>query len=424
MKLSAFIAVSVPLLAMSQAPAMAEDAMADTGSWLKSSLATLKPEAKATTKPAPRKVSHAMPALSDASLNVRPFVPGRYLPHESDLRRAMVSQQGQYDNSTAMDPTGSQQQLAGEVNASGYAQRSPASYDRYSMMTSLAQDLTARVARTNKRGATRSPRVMPGQMPMVPEQLTPMQAAVQPMIPEPPAQRMATRPQFSMPMSPSMQQPSMQQSSMQQEQAQMMQQMQQMQPPMGRQPQMQQSMMQPQQPRTYMQPGYATANGPPQLTSQEQQALERMVAQNRPTAYMDFNGDIYGSTQGNPQSGTGPSPLPMNLMQGSPMQALNQSRRQAHVPQARFGSWHGGDQLPESGFHSYVQHRQTHFFECTLAPQAHPSHKNNAHKSNKTTIASAPSQARNVQPPRQQSKAKPVLLATYPAYTSGHGLAY
>jgi hypothetical protein len=417
MKLSAFLAVSVPLLAMSQ-PAMAEDAMADTGSWLKSSLATLKPAAKSTAaaKPAAHKVSHAMPTASQTSTGMRPFVPGRYLPHESDLRQAMVPQQPQLDNSMSLSAS---QPLAGEVNANGYAApRTTSSYDRYAMISKLAQEITAqqRVARTDKRGATRSPRLMPGQMPVIPEQLTPMQSAILPTIPEPPMQRIATRPQFSMPMAPSMQQP-----SMQQEQQQMMMQMQQMQ---SRQPLMQP--MSKQQPtRTYMQPGYATANEPPQITAQEQQALERMVAQNRPTAYMNSNGDIYGTTQDNPSIGTGPGPLPIGLLPGNAMQTLSQSHKQANVPQARFGSWHGGDALPDSGFHTYIQHRQPQVFECTLAPQAHqPSRKTAAHKSNKTNFTTAQNSTRNMQAPKQQPKAKPIMLATYPAYTNEHGLTY
>src|SRR5438270_7341996 len=196
MKLSAFLAVSLPLIAMSQAPATAAtDAMADQGNWLKASIATLKPVDKST--PLARKVSHALPVDCAPPVKLRPFVPNRYLPRERDLRQALTAQQPQVDNSGAP--------LAGAVTTNYAAPRMVSAYDGYSgsMMSQAPQVVTSpgsagapRFASTKKAAGSRSPRVMPGQAPMLPEQLTQPANVVAPLIPEPPQQRQMARAQF------------------------------------------------------------------------------------------------------------------------------------------------------------------------------------------------------------------------------------
>ncbi|HEY9793295.1 MAG TPA: hypothetical protein V6D22_23040 [Candidatus Obscuribacterales bacterium] len=538
MKLSALLAVSLPLLSMSQAPASAEpSAMAQTGSWLKQSITSLKttshsaPAFKVAAKPAPRKVSHAMPAGSTgyqpASLGaqLRPFMPNRPLPHESDLQRAaLVSQQAQVDNSIAMMTPRS---LSGEVNYQ--APQMVSSYSQYGM--SVAETPMPHQMKAKRQIGGRSPRLMPGQAPMVPSQLTANQAAVQPMIPDPPVQQAAAnRPQFPVSMPVAMmsqtqsaqmpmqgygnsglppaatmqgaqwqQQMPMQGMMPQQMPMQQMQQMPMQQMPMqGMMPMQQmptqqmqwpqqmpmQGMMTQQMPMQNMQwqqqqmpmQGYAPGGLPaagtiqrnfmqsmqpmvspafeaPRLTQQEQLALEKLAAQNRPAAVMDFNGDVHGIAKDNPSNGTGPGPRPMNLLPGNAMQRLSLARKPANVPQARFGSWHGAA-LPECGFHSWLGNRQPHLFSYKVTPptgrqtptarrgavgasrsgslamsRANSGHTHAAALSHAGAHGYAASHASRTAMSAPQSvgcqpKAKPLVVASYPMYTSSRGVTY
>lgn len=474
MKLSALLAVSLPLLAMSQAPASAEpNAMADTGSWLKASITSLKPD----SKPAARKVSHAMPTTNQtASVNLRPFMPGRFLPHEADVQRALVAQRAQMDNSISMDPSGGSQALSGEVNANYMAPRTVASYGQYGMESSPAQT-SGQMAAFKKQVGTRSPRLMPGRAPILPEQLASTPAGLQPLIPEPPTRQRAAgnKPSFpvSMPVAMNQQMPAQtqqtpmqlmqmgypqmpmqtQQMPMQQMQTgyqQMPMQTQQMQTgyqqmptgyqqmpigyqqaPMGYQ-QMPMQMQQMQAPRTYMQsmqPMASPAFEMPRLTNQEQLALERLVAQNRPTAVMDSNGDVYGVTQDNPASGTGPAPSPMSLLPGNAMQSLSQTRHPANVPEARFGSWHGDSSLPECGFHTWLGHRSPQLYNYRVAPppmRATGKQAASRRQPGRAVPQRSPqiSQAQPKAQPLPAARPRQMMVANYPTYTSQRGYAY
>jgi hypothetical protein len=153
----------------------------------------------------------------------------------------------------------------------------------------------------------------------------------------------------------------------------------------------------------------------PQLSMQEQAALDRLVAQNRPTQVMDFNGEIC-NTQDNPANGAGPAPFPLNLLPGNAMRYLHASHQHANVPQARFGSWHEASALPESGFHSYLQRRQPQMFSYSAAavPKARKVEKRSAKVSSstgaRTVVATLPQRAPAVE--------------SYPVYTSASGAAY
>jgi hypothetical protein len=423
-------------------------------------------------------------------MQMRPFMPNRPLPHESDLQRALVSQQGQMDNSMAMMPS-APRSLSGEVNY--MAPQMVSAYSPYGMSGTMAQAPMPNQVKSKKPMGTRSPRLMPGQAPMLPEQLSPNQPAVQPMIPDPPIQPMtAKRPQFpvSMPVAMMAQTQSpqmpMQQAPMQNMQWQQQMPMQGMMPmqqapmqnmqwqqqtpmqgmmPMQQMPaqnmQWQQQMpmqgmmpMQTQmQPRTFMQsmqPMASPAFEAPRLTQQEQLALEKLAAQNRPAAVMDFNGDIHGIAQDNPSNGTGPGPLPMNLLPGNAMQRVNLAHRPANVPQAGFGSWHSAA-LPECGFHTWLGNRQPHLFSYKVTPptgKQTPSARRGgqapsrgsgtalsragsrtgsgyslSHAGRGTAAANRTAMGTSKVTPLQP-KAKPLVVASHPTYTSARGMTY
>jgi len=390
MKLSAFLAVSVPIMAASQLPAVAADP-SNSGAWLQESLNELSPQ-KAKMASAsystslnqmrraasvPVHVAHAAPIASATKL--RPFKPGRYLPSEKDLRAAaMQAQQARYDYSA------DNAQLSGQVSSQYAAPRTASAYDQYAMPSGYAASMPPALMPIAQRVKTqikkaigqRAPRVVPNQMPMLPEQLTqgPMvQSPVKPMIPEPQVQRQVRAPfPVSMPVGQYVQ-PSVQQ----------------MPQPMAMQPQFQSENINPQEVATMFQ----------------------QVAMNPPQARMNFNGEIVGQANDNPGSGGGQPPFPLNMFGGNALQQLSQSQHRSmpSVPPARFGSWHGNNGLPDAGFHSYVMRRRSAPIE--YAPIQTVATKRSAPKaSRKSSYAPPPTVSRAPSP-------KPVV-ATYPAYTS------
>lgn len=383
MKLSAFLAVSVPIVAASQVPALAAGP-ASTGGWLQASIASL-----ATTKaakPAAKRVAHANPA---ATVRLRAFKPGRYLPSEKDLRRAaMVSQQAQYDYSADQPSYGNG--LSGQVStAYAAAPRATTVYDQYAMNSGYANSVPApqtyapapRIRTQKKAIGQRAPRVMPNQMPMLPEQLTQAPVVHPMMIPDPPVQRQVRAPfPVSMPVAPFPQ------------------------------PAVQQQQQFPQQ---------GAANfGQSDFSPEELAEMHRRVESNPPTGRMSFNGDMTGQATDNPANGTGQPPFPLNFFGGNAMQVLSQGQHmhRPSVSPARFGSWHGGAGLAEAGFHSYVARRRPTVYDYVrTAPPTALSSKRKVDK--RRTVFSAP-------PAMAQSRQKQIVVATYPAYQSARGMTY
>jgi hypothetical protein len=412
MRLSAFLALSVPLAALAQLPALADtDSMADTGNWLKSSIATLK-----AGKPQTTKVSHAMPEQPPTAPKLRPFMVNRYLPHERDLMHPLAAQQGQMDPSAYMSSAAST--LNGSVSASYSAPYMVPGQDRYAsaMMPTAAPPQRAPKI-SNNAARSRVPRVMPGQAPVLPDQLT-CKSTITPVIPDPPAARQTNagqaRPEFPISM------------------------------PMSALP----APMNGTAANFGMQPApFSTAADPPSISPQEQMLLERLMAQNKPTAIMGTNGEIYGLPEDNPVTGTGPSPYPTSLMSGNAVPGLGVSpmRRPAHVPRAAFGSWHQEKAaLPECGFHSFVPYRQPRLYALSVGqPQSQRANKiparrgtgkqatragtprlmASAHSSSSTHHnATAPKHLASSQ--SNAAEAPKVALASYPTYVSHSGLAY
>lgn len=417
MKLSAFLAVSVPILTMSQMPAMAGNvAVADTGAWLKESIATLKP-----VTAAPKKVSHAAPTAS--TLRLRPFMPNRYLPKERDMRQALKAQEAQYDPSAQQEVSSAAQPLSG--NVSTFYATPPTPYDQYSMqngsqssMASMPQ-VVRKFKTARKAAGTRAPRMTPGQMPVVPEQLV-QSPQIAPLIPEPPTQRgMRTQFPTSMPV-PGFSPMAMQQQQMQQQQMQQQQQLQMQQ-------QMQMQQMQQQQ---SFQQSVPMQLQPPKLTLQQQVQLDRMVEQNQPQFRMNANGEVPGSPFSNqaamptPEAdagaGAGSAPFPLNML---PMQALMAGRHKANVAQARFGSWHGNPNLPRSGFQSWLPVRTPTHYEYSRAPMPTSTPKRKL-VSKKPAAASHQTVAHSTPQHSMPSHVVRPMLASYPSFTSARGTAY
>ena len=328
-----------------------------------------------------------------------------------------MAQQAQYDPSAGQQEAAAAQPLSG--NVSTFYASPPSSYDQYSMQNSPQSSMPAmpavprRIKTAKKPAGTRAPRMTPGQMPVVPEQLV-QAPQIQPLIPEPPVQR-NVRPQFptsmpvagfsQMPMQQMQQMQMMQQQQMSQQQMQMqpMQQMQ-MQPMQMQQMQQQQSFQRPMQMPMQLQP--------PKLTVQQQASLDRMVEQNPPPYHMNVNGELIGAASDNPDNGAGQPPFPLNLM---PMNALMQGRHKSNVAQARFGSWHGGSGLPSAGFHTWLPVRTPTHFEYSRAPM--PSTKRKVTKKPAAPVHQAVAHSTPPQVVRP-------MLASYPVYTSMRGAAY
>jgi hypothetical protein len=401
MKLSAFLAISVPIVAASQMPAQAAEPTV-SGAWLQESISELTP-AKAkmatTSYSAAQKhvvhVVHAAP-ISPNAVKLRPFKPGRYLPSEKELRAAAVQaqqvQQAQYDYSAPGA------QLNGQVNAQGYAapMRQQSAYDQYAMPNGYAASMPAmaaspiaqRVKAQIKRAiGQRAPRVVPNQMPMLPEQLT-QAPMLQPQIPEPPAQRQQMRAPFPVSM------------------------------PVGQFPQPSaQQMSQPMAPQFQ----------PDNISPQEVQAMFRQAEMSPPQARMNFNGEVVGQALDNPGNGGGQPPFPLNIFGGNALGNLTQSQHGmgmgAGTQQARFGSWHGGSSMASAGFHSYVARRKPVMYEYSRAPMANSSRRTRAQAS----AAPSPISRRAYSaPPAMASRVitKPVVVATYPSSYASYRSAY
>ena len=316
MKLSAVVLLTVNLVAASQVAANASD----TASFLQDALAPSAkaaksgeykaPEAPRTIRSDSRKKSSSYMAMAPVldGVKLRPFVPGRYLPSESELQaKKQAETSSQQPVFSAGNASG---MLSGQVSttnntmselssivapAASYAMSRPVNQD---YIQKIAQIALKKVKQASKNFVAEHPQ---GTNPLVPNpvaQLAGLRGGV-PEVPEPQA-TVST----SMPV-----------------------------------PQPQARPI-----NTVKVPQYNAASSvpvvqPPELTKYEANQLEKLVDSNLPE-------NVYAQGQGT----AGQSPLaamPLSQGRGRPINTA--------VSQARFGSWHGGNLgLTSASFHTYV----------------------------------------------------------------------
>ncbi|MBX9689447.1 MAG: hypothetical protein K2X27_22245 [Candidatus Obscuribacterales bacterium] len=338
MKLSSVVLLSVNLVAASQVAANA----ADTASFLQDAL----DPSQAASSPAPLKAARAAshsaarsghgPRKRSSSKNyvamtpvidgvkVRPFVPGRYLPSESELqtkKQEAAARQTAYrlDNSAILSGQVSANNNLSDfsssvVPAAAYAMSKPANQAYIHKVAQVAIQKVKQAARNYS--ASRS---VAGINPVLPGQIAQLPGAPSalPDIPEP-------RAASSMPVQ--VPQP------------------------------MQHSVVPVTVPPAPRNIGATTCVVPPPMLSKyESSQLEKLVDNNMPeNVYaQSFNGDTRASVQGNPGlAGAGPPPFPLSTI---PINAGRGRGINTVGAQARFGSWHGGhSNLPQASFHSFV----------------------------------------------------------------------
>jgi hypothetical protein len=330
MKLSAVVLLSVNLVAASQVAANASD----TASFLQDTLASPGSTKTSDSKVAKAKVAQGQPAPARKrsssyvamtpvmdGVKCRPFMPGRYLPSESELqarkqaeiaaKQAEIAARQQAAQPFAI-PAGV---LSGQISknndmaalapAAQYAMSRPVNQDYIHKVAQVAMQKVKQAAKTYTASHTRS---VPGVNPVMPGQVAQIPGLSGIRIPEP--QNSAPPAVAQVP-----------------------------QPPQAAQ-------------------GSNVGNNivlSPELTQYESNQLDKLVENNMPeNVYQKgFNGDMKAA-QGNPGlSGTGPSPFPLSSI------PMNQAGRGRAISQptaeARFGSWHGGSAgLTQSSFQSYV----------------------------------------------------------------------
>ena len=366
MKLSAFLLVSVPLVAVAQ-PTAAVAGEQTSDSWLKESLASLK-----TAKPAAKpksKVLHASTPMA-ATLKLRPFVPNRYLPSEREMHRAMVAQQAQMDPNAYQsqpEPSLRDRPLQAQISEYNYSRKPISAYD--SMMQKLPPVVQHKIKEVKNKVVARAPRAVAGLSQVLPEQFVPT-PKVNPIIPEPPRANTGITPDFQMSvplygagngMGNGMNGMGNGMNGMGNGMA----------PGMyggigggvGQRP------MPHNNPMSFaprMQPRPESLVEAPNLSAAEAARMDQMVAANMPT-YQSFNGDMSGSGMDNPGYGAGPPPFPLNLLPLNAMQSLGHHGQKKPTITARFGSWHQKGQLPYSGFHTYISRRRATSYTYTTA---------------------------------------------------------
>lgn len=353
MKLSAFLFVSVPLVAVAQPTAAVAGEQSD--SWLKESLASLK-SAKPAAKGKP-KVLHASTPMA-ATLKLRPFVPNRYLPSEREMQRAMVAQQAQMDPNAYQsqpEPTVTERPLQAQISEYNYSRKPISAYD--SMMQKLPPVVQHKIKEVKNKVVARAPRAVAGLSQVLPEQFVPT-PSVNPIIPEPPRANTNITPDFQMsvPLYGAG-------SGMGNGMGNGMNGMSGIGGGMGQRP------MPHQNPMSFaprLQPRPQPLVEAPNLSAAEAARMDQMVAANMPT-YQSFNGDMSGSGMDNPGYGAGPPPFPLNLLPLNAMQSLGHHGQKKPTITARFGSWHPKGQLPYSGFHTYISRRRATSYTYTTA---------------------------------------------------------
>lgn len=323
MKLSAVFLLSVNVAVLSQVPATASD----TASFLQESLSDVKPVAKqarrqSTAKPASKraagKISHsnqkyvALQPIADTTISLRPFMPGRYLPSATDLEPKYVSMAPRYDLGGP---------ISGQVSATQYqpptaVPQYKAAYQDYRADSGVKRMAEAAIKKVCQ-ATGKSNRAIPGLSQVLPSQF------------QAPANAGPSS-DFSQPAAGVV---------------------------------MQSSPQAPASPhgdslRSFAAPAQL---GPPMLSPNEDAQLTNLMEMSMPSRLypQGVNGEMRGSVQGNPGfAGAGPPPFPLSFMQGqAPPTRGARPGMAMTAQQAKFGSWHDRNNLPQSGFQSYLAAR-------------------------------------------------------------------
>jgi len=382
MKLSSVVLLSVNLVAASQVAANA----ADTASFLQDALTPSAASAKSAPRPAARPVAKkrasktsyvAMTPVMDG-VKCRPFMPGRYLPSESELearkeaerarREAMSFAPADVLTGRVAATNDLSNMSAMAAPAASYAMSRPANQDYMHKVQGIVQ----KVKEAAKGYSLAHTRSVPGMNPVMPGQFAQNSgaSAAMPRIPEP---QRATMP-LNVP-----------------------------QPPVAR-------SMPVQVPQA---PQHVAASAPvvplPSLSKWDNAQLDKLIDNNMPeNVYANVNGDMRAS-QGNPGvSGAGPTPYPLN--------SINRRGVQTIGAQARFGSWHGGhENLPQSSFQSYMPVHMAGPMAVKINHYSGGSKKTGrqaARIAAKHHVASAPTAASVL----KVDKVKSIPAASYPPY--------
>lgn len=390
MKLSTILLLGANLIAVPSAVA------ADTSDWLKANLAEIKQESQSTQQRAVAKSiakstvsskhSTTLRASTVAKQNANPvmlraFQPGRSLPRKKDLvaqyaqldssmSMGMVPQQASTSTSTSMDPNS---QLNGRVCAF----QQPAEVQQQSAYHAWA-NVAAKAAK-NEAIARPVKAAVRNVMAKAPAGMIPQ--GMQNMIP----------PGLSMPPQP-----------------QQMQQMVAVMPPSAAPVMPAQMQMRPP----------AVQSNQPVFSAEDEAAFNRILSGNTRGAGTP-TGDMTKHT-GNPASGAGQAPFPLNLLFGNSTQATAQGPVQKPSNPLRgkpkFGAWHSKNQLAYGGFGG------SNITRGHKRKKANVSHSVPARVSTRRPAATTVAKKRNTAPVTvSQSSAKmPATVAQYPPYAGNY----
>lgn len=394
MKLSAVFLLSVNVVAASQVAAIAADCSGDTASFLQESLGSAPQSAPAPALAAPRpaKISHStmasrptnsqrrlvpMTPIADKSVKLRPFMPGRYLPSEGDLQPRATTTTA-YASEAAP--------LTGKVSAASSAySKVPTTYSG-DYVDQLALAAAHKVKAVAKRFTA-----SPGSQPVMPGQYG--RSSQRTAVPALANLIGADQPQVAMNQLPSLSQavvpaPSTAQVS----------------PVVVPQPQSQVA-------------AFPTVP-PPNLSAREEAQFARLVEANLPERLYAHgsNGDMRASSRVNPGlAGAGPPPFPLSLAGAS----AGRGARPMPGMEAKFGNWHGNNNLPQAAFHTYLsQAKMAGPLSVSRSMQSKGSKKTGRQayfcqpSSQATHVAKAPTQTRVA----KKSVVKSAVVACYPQY--------
>lgn len=398
MKLSSVVLLSVNLVAASQVAANA----ADTASFLQEALSPAREAAKAQARgntagparPAQHKSKQtkqsyvAMTPVVDG-VKMRPFVPGRYLPSEAELKAKKEAENqakmAAYYAPVRVSAGGeSSQMLSGQVSANNDFTSAIIPAATYALSRPANQEYIHKAIQKVKQVAKtyQASRTVPGINPVIPGQVSGSHHVSAARVPEPKVN--------SVPVAFRVPQPPARPQSM--------------------------PIEIPQAPEAHVS---GTPVVPaPQLSKFEYRQLEKLVDSNMPSNVYSqaFNGDMR-SRQGNPGlTGTGPQPFPLSST--NPM--MNRGPRMGQTmigSQARFGSWHGGNpNLQQASFHSFVPVHtagpmsvKINHYNTTKKTGRQAMPVKSAHQHNSQTAHSSA-------PQKKALPKKAPFVATYPPY--------
>ncbi len=379
MKLSSILLLGANLIAVPCAAA-ADDS---SGNWLKASLAEIK-QTTSTTQVAPAKRTPIITntsarrattqgaksaTIANKPVMLRVFQSGRSLPRQKDL----VSQYAQLDNSmstglmpqqASLDP---QSQLNGRICAfqQPTADAAPSPYQQWAGVAARAAKNEA-IAR-------------------------PVKAAVQKVMAKAPA--LAAMPINGAPL---------QEPQFQQQQQQMVAMM----PPVS----------QPMMPMQMQQRAPQQQNQGPIFSAEDEAAFNRILSGGATRGAGTSTGDMT-TPSGNPASGAGQAPFPLNLLFGTTGSGPTQKPNNPLVGKPKFGQWHQKSQLSSGGFGgSYITHgtKRRKNVASPAKATAQPSTKRQIVTGAKKRFAPPANMAQS-QPVRM-----PATVAQYPPYQGNY----